>query len=140
MNGKNTRPIGYVLLLILVVFQGLSGIFGGIGLVLDPSGQSLQIPIEWLEGSPFHDYLIPGLILFVILGIYPLILLIGLAKKSSWAWLGSLFLGVALIIWIGVEVLIVGYQTEPPLQLIYGSVGMLVLLLSMLPSVKKTLS
>ena len=32
-------------------------------------------------------------------------------------------------IWMIVEILVVGYQSEPPLQVIFGSVGMAILIL-----------
>ena len=48
-------------LLFLLLFQGVSGMAGGVGLVADASGSTLGIPLEWLKGSPFPDYLIPGM-------------------------------------------------------------------------------
>jgi len=137
MTTKQSRPISDYLLLILVLFQGLSGIAGGIGLILDPTGASMNIPLRWLQGSPFQTYMIPGIVLFTVLGLFPLACFIGLLKRSRLAWFGSLLIAVALLIWIFVEILIIGYQTQPPLQAIYGAVGVLLLLLVLLPSVKQ---
>ncbi len=131
------KPAIVVSLLTLVIFQGLSGLAGGFGLINDPTGETLQIPIEWLKGSPFNDYLIAGIILFVVLGIFPLIISFGLWKRKDWGRLWSIALGAALIIWILVEILVIGWQTEPPLQLIYGVVGIAILLLSLSPQVKR---
>ena len=136
MPDNKSKPISVYILLVLILFQGLSGIVGGIGLVLDPTGKSLQLPIEWLEGSPFNDYLIPGLILLIVLGIYPLVVLYGLWLKLRWALFAAFTVGVALIIWIGVEILIIGYHPQPPLQLIYGLVGLFILIFVFLPSVR----
>jgi hypothetical protein len=136
VNGKN-RPFAAYLLLFLIFFQGLSGLFGGAGLVLDPSGRSLQIPIVWLENSPFENYMIPGIILLIVLGVFPLVVLFALLKKINWAWTGTLLLAIALLIWLGVEILIIGYQADPPLQAIYGVVGALMLLLVLLPPVRR---
>jgi len=47
--------------------------------------------------------------------------------------------GVALLIWIGVEIAMIGYQSQPPLQLIYGLVGFFILIFTLLPSVKSYL-
>lgn len=139
MRNKESRILSYYLLIALILFQGLSGVAGGIGLILDPTGESLQIPITWLDDSPFNDYLIPGLILLIILGFLPLIVSYELWKKTSWSWLGALIIGLSLVIWIGVEIVIVGYQPRPPLQLIYGTVGIIILVLVSLPSVKRFL-
>lgn len=130
------RPILIVFLIIFVIFQGVSGVFGGAGLILDPSGKSLRIPLEWLDGSPFGDYFIPGIVLFFVLGITPLIISSGLIKRKHWSWYGSLFLGIALIIWILVEIFMIGYQADPPLQLIYGIVGIAILMLTFTRGVK----
>lgn len=130
------RPILIVFLIILVIFQGVSGVFGGAGLIIDPSGKSLQIPLEWLNGSPFDNYFIPGIVLFFVLGITLLIISFGLIKRKYWSWYRSLFLGFALIIWILVEIIVIGYQADPPLQLIYGIVGVAILMLTFTRSVK----
>ena len=73
MTNSKSRPVNVYILMGSIVFQGLSGLLGGIRLVLDPTGESIQIPLSWLAGSPFDDYLIPGLILFFVLGIFPLV-------------------------------------------------------------------
>jgi FtsH-binding integral membrane protein len=121
----------------LIVFQGLSGLLGGVGLVFDPTGESLQIPVSWLENSPFDDYLIPGLILLIVLSFFPLVVFYGLLKKWSWSLLAAFMVGTALIIWIGVQILIIGYHPQPPLQLIYGLLGLSILVLALLPSVRR---
>ena len=125
------------ILITFILIQVISGLAGGIGLISDPTGASLRIPQEWLTNSPFKDYLIPGIILFTVLGIFPAIVSIGLWKEKYWGWLGSLLLGFALLIWIIVEIIIIGYQSNPPLQLIYGILGIVILLLTNLPRVKK---
>lgn len=132
-----SKPVSVYILLILIHFQGLSGLVGGIGLVIDPTGESLQIPISWLDNSPFSDYLIPGLILMIVLGFFPIITLYRLWFKMNWALLFAKVLGLALIVWIAVEILIIDYQPNPPLQLIYGLVGLLILALVFLPTVQK---
>lgn len=136
MEKQNKRPFGSWVLVILIFFQGLSGLLGGTGLILDPTGESLGLPLLWLENSPFKDYMIPGIILFSLLGLYPLMIFGGLMKRLSWAWSSSLVLGLALIIWIGVEIMIIGYHAQPPLQLIYGLAGLLILITALLPSVR----
>jgi len=55
----------------MILFQAVSGLVGGTGRVLDPTGASLGLPTDWLAGSPFGSYLIPGIILFTVLGLYP---------------------------------------------------------------------
>lgn len=128
MTNDKKAPAGFYFLIILILFQGLSGIWGGTMLVLDPSGSLLQLPLQLLSDSPFQDYLIPGLILLILLGILPLVIVYALWKKVSWSVSGALLIGIMLVVWIGVQILIVGYQDNPPLQALYGSVGILILI------------
>lgn len=134
---KCTRPTALYMLLAGLLFQGLSGLLGGGALIIDPSGELLQIPQSLLEESFFRDFTIPGSILFWVLGVFPLIAFYGLWRQITWAWLAALLVGVALVGWIMLEILIVGYQSQPPLQLIYGLLGVTLLVLALLPSVRQ---
>jgi len=115
------------LLVFMVAVQGVSGIAGGLALVADPSGRSIGLPPDWLVGTPFHNYLVPGLILFAVLGVFPLVVALGLRRRHHLAGLGALLVGVGLTTWILVEILMVGYQSHPPLQAIYGFLGLAIL-------------
>lgn len=117
--------------------QGLSGFSGGLGLIWDPTGNTLQIPIEWLSGTPFQTYLVPGILLFLVIGILPLVTLYGTWKRRAWAWPATVIISAGLIIWILVEILMIGFYINPPLQAIYGVMGILMLSLSLNQSVKE---
>jgi hypothetical protein len=134
------RPARVGALLALLVFQGVSGLAGGAALVLDPTGAALGIPQEWLRGSPFDSYLIPGLVLFFLLGALPLVVAWGVRSTARWSWIGALGIGAALVVWIAVQISIVGYQPSPPLQVVYGGVGLAILGLSLTPSVRGRLA
>ncbi len=126
----------FYILMALILFQGVSGIFGGGALILDPSGAILQMPLSILEGSPFKTFLFPGIILFLVLGIFPAIIFFGLWRRKRQALTGAMFIGPALLAWIGVEITMVGYHSEPPLQLVYGLVGLTLFMLTLMPSVR----
>lgn len=133
---KQERPVLVKLLIACIIFQGISGLFGGLGLILDPTGKTLNIPLSWLDGSPFTNYLIPGLILFFVLGVFPIYTALGLLNNKFVYWQLSLMLGIALLIWIVTEIIIIGYQSNPPLQLIYGILGIIIVSLTLQPKVK----
>lgn len=139
MNLSKSRSISFYILTFLIFFQAVSGLFGGGALVLDPTGSTLKMPLSLLDGSPFSDYLIPGMILFVVLGVFPAVVFYCLVRGEKWSWLGAVIVSVALIVWIGTEIAMVGYHSEPPLQLIYGLVGIALLVLTQLPVVRKEL-
>ena len=134
---KSEKPISVIVLIISILFQALSGLGGGVFLIADRTGETLSLPLNFLRNSPFPDYLIPGIILFTVLGVYPLIVTVGLWKRKYWGWFGTIFLGVALLIWIFVEIIMIDYQSEPPLQLIYGLLGIVILFLALLRGTKK---
>lgn len=53
----------------LQVFISLTAIIGGAKLVSDPSGNAVGVPLEWLNGSRFPDYSIPGWALLIVIGL-----------------------------------------------------------------------
>jgi peptidoglycan/LPS O-acetylase OafA/YrhL len=130
------RPLALRLLVGLLLFQGLSGLGGGIGLMMDPSGQALGLSMTLLEGSPFPDYLVPGLILFIVLGMAPMVAARVVWEGRPGSWMAALAVGAALMVWIAMQLLIVGYHASPPLQALYGSLGLIILVLSLLGSVR----
>ena len=58
---------------VLQAFIGFGAVGGGLGLVLEPSGANLGIPLELLENSPFATYLIPGIVLLTVNGLGSLV-------------------------------------------------------------------
>jgi uncharacterized membrane protein (DUF2068 family) len=121
-------------LLALLVLQSIGGIFGGVAFVLAPDGALLRIPTSYLEETPFSDFLIPGLLLLTLLGIFPLVVAVGLWRRRPWAWFGAFTVGCALVIFEVVEYLMIG---SDPQQLVWGSIGGLIALCCIAPSVQR---
>jgi hypothetical protein len=142
---KQAKPITIYLLVIMLAFQSLGELFGGISLVICPSGALLKMPAEMLNGSPFNSFLIPGLILLLILGVLPGFLAFAVIRKPAWNWAGvlniyrgvhwawtySLYLGIMLVIWILVEIIWIDHDI---LQTVYGLVGVVILVVTLLPA------
>lgn len=66
----------------------------------------------------------------------PLAVAYGVWARKPWSWAGSLLVGAALLVWLAVEIAVIGYHAQPPLQLIYGIVGMLILGATLRPGVR----
>src|SRR5215211_7966407 len=103
----------------LEILLGLGAVGGGLVLIVAPRGEIMPLPVSALAGSPFDTYLGPGVILFTVLGVGPLV-----ATRLAWlqhplAPFAAVTVGTALLIWIAVEIAIVGYTNEPPLQAFY---------------------
>jgi hypothetical protein len=79
--------------------------------------------VSALVDSPFDTYLVPGLILFVILGLGPLVAA-GLAlRRHALAPLAACAVGLALLVWLAVAIAIVGFTMTPLLQPFYLLLG-----------------
>ena len=126
-------PAVWVLLALLVV-QAVGAIGGGGVLVISPDGDLMQMPVSQLEGSPFDSFLVPGLILLVVLGILPLVAVIGLWSRRTWAWWLAGVLGCGLLIWIVVEMSIIEYDW---LQPAYFGMGLAIVLACLPRSVRR---
>ncbi len=111
--------------------MSIGALGGGLVLMLAPRGEIMPLPLSALAGSPFDTYFVPGLILFGVLGLGPLI-----AARLAWlrhplAPTAAFVVGAGLLIWVAVEVAIIGYSNEPPLQAIYGILGVAILLVAL---------
>ncbi|MNJ67418.1 hypothetical protein D3C77_635900 [compost metagenome] len=118
-------------------------------LAIDPSGDVLGMSLSLLEQSPFPNYFFPGLILFIMLGIAPICIGIGLIRKNNssvanklnvfsnlhWSWSFSLYSGFALIIWIVAQTYFL--QAVHFVHLFYFAIGVMIQIVTMLPSVQK---
>jgi len=110
----------------LQVFNGLSALAGGFGLMGDPSGKSLQMDASMLSGSPFENFLIPGIVLFVVNGIGNTTgAILSLTRYKYAARVAALF-GLILMIWIISQVAWMGYLSF--LQPLYFTTGLIQLL------------
>jgi len=104
-------------------FIVFSAFAGGAGFIFDPSGKSMWMTIDMLEKSPFMDFLIPGLILFIVLGVGNLLGTILTFKRHHFSGSMAILLGVALVIWICVQVYWIGLGSF--LQLLYLILGLI---------------
>jgi len=142
------RPFLLFPLCILHLFLGIGALFGGLMLILEPDGSLLGMNPDWLNHSPFNNYLIPGLILFTLNGLLPLITVIGLIMKPKWtlvntlniykdrhwAWTFSLYTGIIIITWITAQLLMTQYFWLQPVMIF---TGILILILTLTPSLMK---
>ncbi|MFP4620068.1 MAG: hypothetical protein ACLFM7_02060 [Bacteroidales bacterium] len=146
MNKK--PPLVVYVLWLLIGFQALQGLGGGLLMLLDPSGNSLRMPLIFLMGSPFPNYFVPGLILTVLLGVLPFICLIGLMtdkwhgpnilniyKDRWWGWTFSLYVGFVLILWMDMQINFIGHWHS--IQTFHSLTGVLILIFTLLPPVMK---
>ena len=116
--------------MVLEILLSIGALAGGLVLILAPRGEIMALPLSALAGSPFDTYLVPGLILFGVLGIGPLVAACLAWLRHPLAPTAALVVGAGLLIWVAVEVAIIGYSNEPPLQAIYGILGVVIVLVA----------
>jgi len=93
------------LLALLILFvNGFAALYGGSSLMVDPDGKTLQMPVSLLQGSPFQDYFIPGMILFVVNGIFSLVVATLTIYHMKWYKFLLIMQGSILTIWIIVQI------------------------------------
>ena len=81
-------------LLALELFVAFWAFAGGIGMM----GGGVDLPSEWLDGTPFADYFIPGLILFGVVGGSMLTASLAVWSRSLFSGPASLIAGSVLVI------------------------------------------
>ena len=108
MENTNGKMKVYIGLGALQAFIGLGALGGGFMLVIDPSGSALGVPLSFLEGSPFPDFLVPGIFLLVVNGVGSLIGAGFSFTRRRYAQETAIVLGALLVAWIVIQVIIIG--------------------------------
>lgn len=107
------------------LFIGLTAVAGGFALLV----HWIEFPIELLYGSPLRSYDVPGVVLMVVVGGSALVAAFAVRRRHPWAPEFSILAGMASIIWIAVEIAIVGL-VGPVLQGLYFALGLVMILLA----------
>ncbi|MFA6784994.1 MAG: hypothetical protein WCR13_08870 [Sphaerochaeta sp.] len=89
-------------LFILHLLVGTGGMAGGFACLIDPHSP-LGAPVEMLQNSPFSSFLIPGILLFSVIGIGNFISAAVLTQSKKWSGYTSSISGWSLVIWIIVQ-------------------------------------
>ena len=110
----------------LLAFGALNAFGGGFYGLSGAEG----VPLELLDGSPFRTYFFPSLILLVVVGGSLLLAAIAVLARSRLAKPSALAAGAILLVWIAVQVGIIGYVSW--MQPVTAIAGLIVLLLAAL--------
>ena len=151
MNEEDVIKIKKIrnIFLIVLGFLAFGAIGGGLVLIISPTGELIGIPLSEFKNIPFNSYLIPGIILFTVLGIIPLLLLLALLKKPEskiaeqinifkdmhWSWTYSLYIAFTLIGWIHIELIFLQGVVHW-LHTFYMFYAILIIILALLPQMR----
>ena len=109
--------------IILLFVTGISAMGGGGLLIVDPSGEMMSFPLDLLDKSPFKNYLIPGIILFVTLGIFSLTTITAVLLRLKFYERLISLQGLILIGWLSIELIFNPNFFEPILHYSLYAIG-----------------
>ncbi|RRR75654.1 MAG: hypothetical protein EI684_04215 [Candidatus Viridilinea halotolerans] len=136
------------MLLFWLVFLAFGGLYGGIAMLLDPSGAAMGVDIL-LPRLPVPNFILPGLFLLFVMGLAPLAMSFGLFVRPNWpwaaalarwsghywAWTGTLILGLLLLIWLAVQAAMIGFSAG--IQYVMVVNGLALLGIALWPAVEQ---
>ena len=116
----------------LLALLAVGAFFGGWELMHPAAdGSAMEMPLAYLQNSPFTSYFIPGVLLFTVFGVGSVVTVVaGLARHWTAPYL-AFAIGIGQVIWITVELAMI--QVVHPIMhpLLFG-IGAAVALLAYL--------
>ena len=117
-----------LLLFILVSFVAFTTTLSGLIMISNPDGNTLNLPLSLLDGTPFKDFLIPGILLSTIVGGVNLLAVFYNMQRHvnryNWAIAGGIMIGG----WIIVQMILI--RAAYWLHFLYLGIGILIILLA----------
>ena len=123
-----------ITLAVIEAITGVGAVGGGIAILAGAFNQWL--PLEWLQGTPFSDYTIPGLTLLVIIGGGMLLAAATQFIRREWAVLFSAVMGLVMIGFEIVEIAVINRFEQAMVpstiaqQVLFLTVGLMIFVLS----------
>jgi hypothetical protein len=118
--------------IILLIIVGINAVAGGYSFITDPTGSSLGISTQILTQSPFHDFLVPGIILFIANGVFSLLTAMASLAKLRFYSYAVILQGSILLGWIVIQLVMLRFFHV--LHLIFGITGLLLIISGMVLS------
>jgi len=131
MSIRKDKTIRYSLAILLLIIA--LNAFGGGYYAL---AGAKDVPLEWLKGSPFKSYIIPGLFLFIVVGGLCLFTSIALITRKLYDRTLSFICGILLILWIVIQVRLIGYVSWMQPAVVVAGIIVLLLAWQLPPSNK----
>lgn len=116
--------------IVMLFITSIGALVAGYSLITDPSGNGLKLPLQYLDHSPFTNYLIPGLILFSVIGLFGVIVLLSVILRMKNFEILQLVYGILLTGWIVIQVFLLQFTYY--LHYIFGGIGLFMIALGLL--------
>jgi hypothetical protein len=124
MNNERSKVMKHkivrIALVTLEAFVGLSAVVGGVAIMAG----AIRFPVEWLQGTPFSDYTIPGFVLAIVVGGSSLVAAETILTGREVGMLASALAGLIMAGYEVVEVATIDHLNW--LQVLYFVLGLLI--------------
>lgn len=119
------KKAAYILSLFLLLFHGAGAVYGGWSLMTDPSGSAIRLSLNILDHTPYPDFLIPGIVLFICMGLISLLGIIAmLLSQPKYA---CFILAEGILFTCCLLILYAFLKYSHPFPLIIGLTGLLLI-------------
>ena len=115
-------------LFILISFIAITSTLSGLLMLSDPEGGILNLSPALLEGTPFNDFLIPGILLTTIVGFVNLLAVFYNLQRQTNRYNWSLAGGLMISGWIVIQMILI--HAIHWLHFIYLGIGLLIILIA----------
>jgi hypothetical protein len=112
---------------LMLLFNGIGAFYGGLGLITDPTGDKIQLAQHYLDNTPFDNYLIPGIILLVVNGIFSFITIGSIIMKHNEFYVFLIIQGILLTGWLAVQLVLIR-TFYAPMHIPLISIGILLII------------
>jgi hypothetical protein len=130
------RPMEVKVIIFIELFIALLGFATGFSLLSDPSGKAIGLDVL-KDNIPFQNLALLGLWFVGPYGILPTVLGYGLFQGKKWAWKPALYLAVVEVIWVIVQIPMVGRSY---LQAMIGLIALVTIYLLYRPTTLEYIS
>ena len=121
---RHSMKLARVVSMLALAYLSLSALWGGIVLIANahenPWG---MMPQSLIRFSPFHSYLIPGIVLLVANGLLALFVLLLVFLRTTHYGLWTVFQGFVLLGWLTIECLMLRVVIWP--HYLFGAVALI---------------
>lgn len=106
---------------------GISAVFGGWAIIYT---DFMHFPPDLLQTTPFHSFIIPGIILAGVVGGTQFLAALLLWLNNRFMYEASALAGFCLLLWMSTEIYMI--PSHHPVQIVYLGLAMITLLAVML--------
>lgn len=122
-----------IILLFVLGYEGAGALVGSILLIAAPDGRLMNMPVTIMHGT-FPDFMVPGILLFV-LAIINIIAFFAVLRRTSWGLIMAVTALLGMLIWFWIEIAIL--QALHWLHAMWG-LPVVIGALAVLPSIPST--